>query len=56
MQFLSVLALQPDHAQAADALRAIERERNRLQLLGKFSRLTLERRPPPPPTVSSPSP
>ena len=54
--FLSVLALQPDHAQAADALRALERERNRLHHLGKFSRFTLELRPPQPPTVSSPSP
>jgi len=56
MQFLAVLALQPEHAQAADALRAIERERIRRQHLGKFSRYTLERRPPAPPTTSSPSP
>jgi peptidoglycan/xylan/chitin deacetylase (PgdA/CDA1 family) len=56
MNFLAVLALQPDHAQAAEALRAMERERNRLHHLGKFSRFTLERRPPPPPTASSPSP
>ncbi|HET8746185.1 MAG TPA: polysaccharide deacetylase family protein, partial [Ramlibacter sp.] len=60
MQFLAVLALQPEHAQAADALRAIERERVRRQHLGKFSRYTLERRPPAPPsapaTTSSPSP
>jgi len=43
-QYLAVLALQPDHAQAADALRAIERERNRRNYLGKYSRLTLTRR------------
>ena len=43
-QYLAVLALQPDHAQAADALRAIERERNRRNFLGKYSRLTVTRR------------
>jgi tetratricopeptide (TPR) repeat protein len=43
-QYLAVLALQPDHEQAAEALRAIERERNRIQYLGKYSRITLERR------------
>ena len=42
--YLSVLALQPEHEAAADALRAIERERNRLFYLGKYSRITLERR------------
>jgi len=42
--YLSVLALQPDHEAAADALRAIERERNRIHYLGKYSRITLERR------------
>lgn len=42
--YLRVLALQPDHAQAADALRAIERERNRRLYLGKPSRLTILRR------------
>jgi tetratricopeptide (TPR) repeat protein len=42
--YLSVLALQPDHEVAADALRAIERERNRINYLGKYSRITLERR------------
>ena len=31
-QYLAVIALQPDQAQAADALRAIERERNRRAL------------------------
>ncbi|GAB3772175.1 hypothetical protein GCM10028796_42320 [Ramlibacter monticola] len=51
--FLAVLALQPDHAQAAEALRAMERERNRQQFLGKFSRFTLERRPPPPPVPAT---
>ena len=42
-QFLSVLALKPGEAQAADALRAIERERNRALYLGKPSRVTLAR-------------
>lgn len=41
--FLSVLALQPDHEQAADALRAMERDRNKSLFLGKFSRITLGR-------------
>jgi len=43
-QYLAVLALQPDHEQAAEALRAIERDRNRIRYLGKYSRITLERR------------
>jgi predicted Zn-dependent protease len=42
-QFLSVLAMQPDEPHAADALRAIERERNRSLYLGKLSRITLTR-------------
>lgn len=42
--YLSVLALQPDHAAAADALRGIERERVKRQQLGRSSRLTLTRR------------
>ena len=42
--YLAVLALQPDHAQAAEALRGIERERNKRSYLGKPSRLTLTRR------------
>lgn len=42
--YLGVLALQPDSAAAADALRAIERERVSRQQLGKPSRLTLTRR------------
>jgi tetratricopeptide (TPR) repeat protein len=42
-QFLAVLALKPDHVQAADALRAIERDRNRALYLGKLSRITLAR-------------
>jgi hypothetical protein len=42
-QFLAVLALQPDHPQAADALRGIERNRNRSLYLGKLSRITLAR-------------
>ena len=43
-QYLAALALQPDQPQAAEALRAIERERNKRNFLGKFSRLTLTRR------------
>ena len=43
-QYLAALALQPDQAQAAEALRAIERERNKRNFLGKYSRLTLTRR------------
>lgn len=43
-QYLAILALQPTHAAAADALRALERERNKRNYLGKFSRLTLTRR------------
>jgi tetratricopeptide (TPR) repeat protein len=38
------LALQPDNVQAADALRNIERERNKRSFLGKPSRFTLTRR------------
>jgi tetratricopeptide (TPR) repeat protein len=45
-QYLMVLSLQPDHAQAADALRSIERDRNRRSYLGKPSRITLARRGP----------
>lgn len=43
-QYLAALALQPDNAQAANALRSIERERNKRSFLGKPSRLTLSRR------------
>ena len=43
-QYLAVLALQPEHEQAAEGLRTIERERNRINYLGKYSRITLERR------------
>jgi tetratricopeptide (TPR) repeat protein len=56
--YLSVLALQPDHAGAADALRALERDYNRRHHLGRASRLALTRQaiaaslmtPPPPPS------
>ena len=44
-QYLQVLSLQPEHAAAADALRAIERERNKRSYLGKRSRITLSKRP-----------
>jgi len=43
-QYLAALALQPDQAQPAEALRSIERERNKRNFLGKYSRLTLTRR------------
>lgn len=42
--YLSVLALQPEHAAAADALRGIERERVKRQQLGRSSSMTLTRR------------
>jgi tetratricopeptide (TPR) repeat protein len=42
--YLAVLALQPDSAPAADALRSIERERVKRQQLGRLSRLALMRR------------
>jgi tetratricopeptide (TPR) repeat protein len=42
--YLQALALDPDNEVAADALRAIERERNKRNFLGKPSRLTLTRR------------
>jgi len=43
-QYLGVLALQPEQTQAADALRTIERERNKRNFLGKYSRITLTKR------------
>ena len=43
-QYLQVLSLRPEHAPAADALRAIERERNKRSYLGKRSRITLAKR------------
>ena len=42
--YLAVLALQPLNEPTADALRALERERNKRSYLGKFSRATLTRR------------
>lgn len=42
--YLAALALQPDNLQAADALRGIERERNRRNYLGKSARTTITRR------------
>ena len=42
--YLAVLALQPLNESAAEALRALERERNKRSYLGKFSRTTLTRR------------
>ena len=46
--YLSVLALQPEHSQAADALRAIERERNKRNVLGRAARLAPTPRAPGP--------
>lgn len=43
-QFLAALALQPDNQRAAEALRAVERERVKRTHLGKLSRNTLTRR------------
>lgn len=48
--YLAVLALQPDHTQAADALRAIERERNKRNVLGRAARLA------PAPAARAPAP
>ena len=42
--YLAILALQPLSEPAADALRALERERNKRNYLGKPSRATLTRR------------
>jgi tetratricopeptide (TPR) repeat protein len=44
LHYLSVLAVQPEHAQAAEALRSVERDRNKRYYLGKLSRITLTRR------------
>lgn len=41
--YLTVLSLQSEHRGAAEALRAIERERNERQFLGRFSRQTITR-------------
>ena len=43
-QYFAILALQPRNALAADALRTLERERNKRQYLGRHSRLTITRR------------
>ena len=43
-QYLAALALQPSNTRTADALRGIERERNKRNYLGKLSRNTLTRR------------
>ena len=40
-RYLAVLGLQPDNVAAADALRAIEREHNQRDHLGRYARLTL---------------
>lgn len=55
--YLRALALQPQQAQAADALREIERERNRRLYLGKRSRFTASlRNALTPPAVRMPAP
>lgn len=40
-RYLAILALQPDHVTAAQALRDIEQQRNKQRYLGRYSRLTL---------------
>lgn len=40
-RYLAVLALRPEDEAAADALRAIEREHNKREHLGRYARLTL---------------
>ncbi|HEX5355989.1 MAG TPA: hypothetical protein VFW93_07215 [Aquabacterium sp.] len=42
-RYLAILALQPDHTTAAQALRDIEQQRNKQLYLGRYSRLTLAR-------------
>jgi len=42
--YLGVLAVEPAHAKAADALRALERERVKRNYVGKYTRYTLTRR------------
>jgi tetratricopeptide (TPR) repeat protein len=42
--YLGALAVDPDNSEAAQALRALERDRNRRQFLGRPSRMTLLRR------------
>ena len=46
-QYLGALALQPDNDVAADALRALEKERNQKNYLGKPARVTLRKAAPP---------
>ncbi|WP_088387738.1 tetratricopeptide repeat protein [Roseateles aquatilis] len=45
-QYLQALALQPDNGPAADALRSIEKDRNRKSYLGTPSRITLRKATP----------
>ncbi|OWQ48338.1 hypothetical protein CDL60_07120 [Roseateles noduli] len=47
-QYLSALSLQPDNETAADALRALEKERNQKSYLGKPARVTLRKAATPP--------
>ncbi|MFT3859053.1 MAG: hypothetical protein QM742_16655 [Aquabacterium sp.] len=43
-RYLAVMALQPDHEEAAEALRALERERVRKEQLGRYSSRLLQPR------------
>ncbi len=52
-QYLRALALQPRNAEAAEALREIDRARNRRDYLGQPSRVTLTRRSSVPATTSA---
>lgn len=45
-QYMAVLALNPEHELAADGLRAVERDRNKRNYVGKLARNTLVRRQP----------
>jgi tetratricopeptide (TPR) repeat protein len=45
-QYLGALSLQPDNEAAADALRALEKERNQKSYLGKPARVTLRKAAP----------
>lgn len=52
-QYLGALALQPENETAADALRAIEKERNQKSYLGKPARVTLRKAAPVAPKPSA---
>ncbi|MDH0867796.1 hypothetical protein [Mitsuaria sp. GD03876] len=52
--YLGALALQPDNAEVADALRGLEKERNQKSYLGKPARVTLRKAAPPPVAKAAP--